>query len=187
MNHGGPQVLLLNGGSSSGKSTLARRLQEVLPGCWLRLGVDTLIDALPQKLFGPDGLELADDGSVGLGPDFAEAERRWRAGVAAMAKAGAHLLVEDNFVSGPIAQRRWREALRGLAVGWLGVRCAAHVAAAREQERGDRIAGMAARQAGSVHRGIDYDLVVDTGTATPDELAQTVRAYFFDGVDGRRA
>jgi chloramphenicol 3-O phosphotransferase len=179
MEPGGPQVLLLNGGSSAGKTTLARRLQEVLPGCWLRVGVDTLIDALSPKLLGPEGLELAVDGSVGVGPAFAEVEQQWRAGVAAMAKAGAHLLVEDNLVSGPISQRRWREALRGLAAGWIGVRCPPHVAAARERDRGDRIAGMAASQSGAVHRGIDYDLVVDTGATSSEELARTVRDHFF--------
>ncbi len=180
MNDSCPQVLLLNGGSSSGKSTLARSLQDVLDGYWLRLGVDALIDAAPRKLLGAEGLDLADDGSVGVGTDFVEVESQWMAGVAAMAAAGAHILVEDNFVSGPTAQQRWNEALRGLAVGWVGVRCEPDIVAAREAARGDRIAGMAARQAESVHRGITYDLVVDTGVNEPDDLAQVVRAHFCD-------
>ncbi len=174
-----PQVLLLNGGSSSGKTTLARSLQDALDGYWLRLGVDTLVDAAPGRLLRNGGLDLAEDGRVGVGPDFVEIERQWMSGVAAMASAGAHILIEDNFVSGPAAQQRWRVALRGLAVGWVGVRCAAHVAAAREAARGDRIAGMAAAQAESVHRGISYDLEVDTGSGGPDELAQVIRAHFW--------
>jgi chloramphenicol 3-O phosphotransferase len=173
-----PQVLLLNGGSSSGKTTLARSLQDVLDGYWLRLGVDALIDAAPRKLFGVGGLNLAEDGSVGVGTDFVEVERQWMSGVAAMAAAGAHILVEDSFVSGPVAQQRWQEALRGLAVGWVGVRCAPHIATAREAGRGDRIAGMAASQAESVHSGISYDLEVDTGLTDPDDLAHVVRTHF---------
>jgi chloramphenicol 3-O phosphotransferase len=167
MNDRCPQVFLLNGGSSSGKTTLARSLQDVLDGYWLRLGVDMLIDAAPRKLFGAGGLDLAEDGSVGVGTDFVEVERQWMTGVAAMAAVGAHILVEDNFVSGPIAQQRWKEALRGLAVGWVGVRCAPNIVTAREAGRGDRIAGMAASQAESVHSGITYDLVVDTGVTLP--------------------
>lgn len=178
MGHECPRVLVLNGGSSSGKSTLARSLQDVLHGYWLRFGVDTLIEAAPARLLGGKGLHLAADGSVGVGADFVEVERQWRAGIAAMATTGAHILVEDNFVSGPLAQQCWQEALRGVAVGWLGVRCAPHIASAREVDRGDRTAGMAASQADSVHRGITYDLVVDTGVARPDELAQVVRAHF---------
>ena len=95
-----------------------------------------------------------------------------------MAVAGAHILVEDNFVSGPVAQERWQEALRGIEVGWVGVRCAPDIASAREVGRGDRTAGMAARQADSVHRGITYDLVVDTGISGPDDVAHVVRAHF---------
>ena len=181
MNDMMPQVLMLNGGSSSGKTTLARSLQDILEGYWLRLGVDSLIDAAPRKLFGVGGLEIAENGSVGVGEDFIEVERQWMSGVAAMAAAGAHILVEDNFVSGPDARQRWEDALRGLSVGWVGVRCAPDIAAAREAARGDRVAGMAARQAESVHTGISYDLVVDTSVSDPDSAAQTVRDYFDAG------
>lgn len=176
-----PRVLVLNGGSSSGKSTLARSLQDVLDGYWLRLNVDTLVDAAPPRLFGSDGLDLREDGTVGVGADFLEVERQWMCGIAAMAAAGAQVLVEDNFVSGPAAQARWHEALRGVAVGWVGVRCDSHVAAARELARGDRAPGMALDQADSVHRGISYDLEVDAGVAGPGELARQVRAHFWDG------
>jgi len=41
------QVIVLNGGSSSGKSGIARCLQAVLPDPWLVFGVDTLIQAMP--------------------------------------------------------------------------------------------------------------------------------------------
>jgi chloramphenicol 3-O phosphotransferase len=41
------QVIVLNGGSSSGKTGIARCLQAILPQPWLRLGVDDLVDALP--------------------------------------------------------------------------------------------------------------------------------------------
>lgn len=170
-------VVVLNGGSSSGKTTLARRLQEVLDGTWLRLGVDTLVDAAPPRLLTDDGLVLAADGSVVAGPAFVAAERQWMAGVAAMAAAGALVLVEDSFVSGRAAQRRWADALVDVPVTWVGVHCAPEVAAAREAVRGDRVTGMAARQAEPVHTGISYDLEVDTGVLTTDAAADVVRAH----------
>jgi len=40
------QVIVLNGGSSSGKSGIARCLQAVLPDPWLAFGTDTLIQAM---------------------------------------------------------------------------------------------------------------------------------------------
>jgi chloramphenicol 3-O phosphotransferase len=38
-------VIVLNGGSSSGKSSIARRRQDLLDQPWITLGVDDLLDA----------------------------------------------------------------------------------------------------------------------------------------------
>ena len=173
-------VLVLNGGSSSGKSTLARTLQTVLPGIWLRLGVDTLVEACPPRLLSTDGLDLAADGRVNIGADFTAVEQLWMAGVARIAELGGQILIEDNFVSGPTGQTRWREALHRSAVGWIGVRCPPEVAERRELARGDRVQGMAADQADRVHVGINYDLEVDTAEASVEQNAALIRRHFFD-------
>jgi chloramphenicol 3-O phosphotransferase len=170
-----PRLIVLNGGSSSGKSSLARALQEVLPQPWLRLGVDDLIDVMPARLMGSDGLDLGDDGTVEAGPIFTAIEEHWMAGIAAIAAHGGRVIVEDNFVSGPAAQHRWTTALSGIETRWIGVRCAAEVAAAREKTRGDRVPGMAAKQAEKVHHGIHYDVVVDTSSTPIAELAEQLR------------
>jgi len=69
------QVIVLNGGSSSGKSTIARALQEVLPGQWLTFGVDVLIEALPGRGEDPrSGLVLEPDGTVTVRPAFRAVE-----------------------------------------------------------------------------------------------------------------
>jgi chloramphenicol 3-O-phosphotransferase len=46
------QVIVLNGGSSSGKTAIARCLQAVLPQPWISLSVDDLVAALPPSLAG---------------------------------------------------------------------------------------------------------------------------------------
>ena len=171
-----PNVVVLNGGSSSGKSSLTRALQDVLPGVWLRFSVDTLIEACPAHLLRAGGLDITSDGTVDVGDAFTRIETCWMAGIAAMARAGAHVLVEDGFLSGPAAQARWRAALDGLTVVWVGVRLAPDLAAEREARRGDRAPGMAAAQATNIHEGIHYDLEIDTSTGTPTELAQVVAA-----------
>ena len=53
----------------------------------------------------------------------------------------------------------------------------ATVAAGRELARGDRIIGMAASQAALVHRGIVYDLQVDTTRTEALECAQAIAAH----------
>ncbi|MFB7915447.1 chloramphenicol phosphotransferase CPT [Streptomyces sp. NPDC056061] len=171
------QVIVLNGGSSSGKSGIARCLQAVLPGPWLTLGVDTLIEAMPAAMqMSEAGIGLAADGEVSVGPEFRALEAAWMAGVATMARTGAGVVVDDVFLGGPESQRRWRKALDGLDVLWVGVRCESEVAVGREIARGDRIAGMAESQAESVHRGVCYDLEVDTTRTESLECARTIAA-----------
>lgn len=169
------QVVVLNGGSSSGKSEIARRLQAILPEPWLALGVDTLIEAMPVSMRSSDsGIEFAGDGGISVGPGFRALEAAWMDGVAAMARAGARIIIDDVFLGGAVSQRRWRDALAGLGVLWVGVKCDSAVAAGRELARADRVRGMAASQAHLVHHGVVYDMEVDTTHAASSACAQTI-------------
>jgi chloramphenicol 3-O phosphotransferase len=91
-----------------------------------------------------------------------------------MAHAGARIIVDEVFLGGPASQERWRKALRGLDVLWVGVRCDGEIAAGRETARGDRVPGMAQLQAEVVHRGVEYDLIVDTGRSEAVECARKI-------------
>jgi chloramphenicol 3-O phosphotransferase len=156
-------VIVLNGGSSSGKSGIVRCLQAILPDPWLAAGVDKLIEAMPASMRATDaGIDFAADGAVTVGPDFDRLQSAWMEGVAATVRAGARVVLDDVFLGGGASQRRWRTVLDGLDVLWVGVRCDSAVAAGREIARGDRVPGMAASQAEVVHRGVVYDLEVDT-------------------------
>ncbi|MER7763726.1 chloramphenicol phosphotransferase [Streptomyces sp. NPDC097619] len=191
-------MIVLNGGSSSGKSTLVRHLQDLLPDPWLASGCDVFVDALPARLRADDtegdgtgdarpatdaghagdgaGIVFGEDGGVSVGAEFLALEAAWRAGLVATARAGARIVVDDVFLSGAASQDRWRTALGDLPVLWVGVRCAADVAEGRERARGDRVSGMARRQAESVHVGVEYDLEVDTTRTGPLECARIVAA-----------
>ncbi|MEY9836898.1 chloramphenicol phosphotransferase CPT [Streptacidiphilus sp. EB103A] len=171
------QVIVLNGGSSSGKSGIVRCLQAVLPDPWLAAAIDSLVEAMPASLRSSSaGIDFAADGGVQVGSQFRELEAAWMEGVAAMARAGARVIVDDVFLGGAASQQRWQKALGGLEVLWVGVRCEASVAAGREVARGDRGRGMAASQAEMVHRGVVYDLEVDTTHTESLECARAVAA-----------
>ncbi|MEW2623247.1 chloramphenicol phosphotransferase CPT [Streptomyces sp. NPDC048106] len=171
------QVIVVNGGSSSGKSGIIRCLQAVLPDPWLALGTDTLVEAMPASMRASDGgIGFAADGKVSVGPEFRALEAAWIEGIAAMARAGARIVVDEVFLGGPYSQQRWRKALEGLRVLWVGVRCEATVAAGRELARGDRTRGMAASQADAVHHGVTYDLEVDTTHTEAMECARAIAA-----------
>jgi chloramphenicol 3-O phosphotransferase len=171
------QVIVLNGGSSSGKTRIARCLQEILPQPWIRLSVDDLVDALPPSLTGAGtGIGFGRQGEVTVGGGFTAAEDAWLAGVAAMAKAGARVIYDDVFLSGAASQERVRAHLADLRVLWAGVRCAPEIAAAREATRVDRVTGMAAAQATIVHEGVRYDVEVDTSHAESLDCARAIAA-----------
>jgi chloramphenicol 3-O phosphotransferase len=185
------QIIVLNGGSSSGKTGIARCLQAILPRPWIRFSVDDFVDALPPSLAGPDsdsdsdsgsgsGIAFGEQGEVSVGEGFRELEAAWRAGIAAMARAGARVIIDDVFLGGAASQERTRVQLEGLEVLWVGVRCDAEIAAGRELTRGDRAVGMAALQADIVHEGVVYDLEVDSGHAESLDCARTIAAYVKD-------
>ena len=164
----GVDVIVLNGGSSSGVSSIARRLQAVLARPWLTFGVDDLVRALPpQGITDGSLLSFRSDGLVTAGPGFRQLEDAWYRGVAAIARSGTGVIVDEVFLGGGRSQLRLGAALSGLEVLWVGVHCSGSVAAARERRRPDRIDGMAEAQAELVHAGVGYDLTVDTtGTST---------------------
>jgi chloramphenicol 3-O phosphotransferase len=172
------QVIVLNGGSSSGKSAIARCLQAILPQPWISLSVDDLVAALPPSLTDSGaGIEFGPHGEVLIGGGFREIEAAWMAGVAAMARAGARVIFDDVFLGGAASQERVRTGLDGLAVLWVGVRCAPEIAADREIARGDRAAGMAAAQAETVHRGVAYDIEIDTSHTESLDCARAIAAH----------
>lgn len=175
------QVIMLNGGSSSGKTTIATCLQDILPSPWLRLSVDTLIDAMPQRLLTSEaGIAFGDDGSVRPGQEFRSLELAWMQGIAAMVHAGAHIIIDDVFLSGVDSRNRWQAALPGISILWVGVRCDLAVATERERARGDRVTGMAEAQAQMVHAGMAYDLEVDTSETSAMECAHRIAQLIDD-------
>ena len=87
----------------------------------------------------------------------------FQAAVAALARSGVNVLVDDITVDGFTDQERWNQVLQDLEVCWIGVHCAPEVAAAREAGRGGGLSGIAHHQAQSVHEGVRYDVEVDTG------------------------
>ena len=75
------RIVVLNGGSSSGKSTIARCLRSLLPEPWLTFGADTPMDAMPPRLWGSrSGIEVASDGQITVGPAIRVLRSAWLQG-----------------------------------------------------------------------------------------------------------
>jgi chloramphenicol 3-O phosphotransferase len=167
-------LLGLNGGSSAGKTTLGRRLQSHLDGPWLLVGIDLLMWALPVEMVGdPGGIQIL-DGEIRRGADFLRVYAGFQGAVATLVSNGLDVILDDVLVDGIEDQHRWEDALGGLPVCWVAVRCDPETAAVREEVRGDRPSGIARRHADSVHRHVRYDIEVDTATLEPVEAATLI-------------
>jgi chloramphenicol 3-O phosphotransferase len=169
------QVIVLNGSSSSGKTTMARCLKAILPTPWISLSIDDLLRALPPSLMDSDaGIAFGEHGEITIGEGFREITSGWLAGLTAMARAGTRIIYDDVFLSGAESQARLQKHLVDVSVLWVGVHCDAEVAAAREVARGDRVVGGAVSQATKVHEGVIYDLEVDTTSTESMDCACTI-------------
>lgn len=169
-------VIVLNGTSSAGKTTLGRALQERLAGDWHLVGIDTLLSTFPPKRYRDGTLDFTGPKS----PPFAAAYRHWTVAVASLSSHGLRLILDECFLDGADDQACWRRALDGVDVVWVGVHCRVDVAEAREVARGDRMIGLAAAQATLVHAGVVYDVEVDTTETSAEVLAATVIASLAD-------
>jgi chloramphenicol 3-O phosphotransferase len=173
----GSQVIVLNGASSAGKTSIARCLQSMMTTPWLLLGIDDLIRAMPDQGI-EDGslLHIGETGQVEVGPGWRDLEASWYVGVAAIAASGTGIIVDEVLLDGGRSQERLRTAFGRLRVLWVGVECDRDVARAREALRPDRVAGMAESQAAVVHEGVAYDLIVDTSHTSSESCAARILA-----------
>lgn len=171
----GTQVIILNGTSSSGKTSIARSLQTLITRPWLLLGIDDLTRAVPDKGIDDEKLlRVSETGQVKVGPGWRSLEASWYLGIATIASSGTGVIVDEVFLDGGAGQERLRTALSGLEVLWVGVTCDHDVARTREALRPDRVAGQADSQANVVHEGVEYNLIVDTSHATSESCAAQI-------------
>ena len=161
------RIIFLNGTSSSGKSSIARELLDILDDAvFFHMAVDAF-NAMRTKR------ELAAE-------ELDAALRRTRTGfhrsIAAMAEVGNDIVV-DHVLSEPWRLIDCLTVLRPEDVLFVGVHCPPDELARRELSRGDRPPGLAAFQYDLVHGHGDYDLECDTSVAGPRECAQRIKEF----------
>ncbi|SMD23774.1 chloramphenicol phosphotransferase CPT family protein [Lentzea albidocapillata] len=162
-------IIFLNGTSSSGKSSIAAELLQVLDPSYFHMS----IDAFSAMCAGDRVMELD-------APELAAFLRRMRAGfhraVAGMARAGNDIVV-DHLLSEPWRLQDCLEVMDGLDVVLVGVQCPPDELERREQARDDRMPGQGAAQRLSVHQHGLYDFEVDTGVNSPRECALAIKEF----------
>lgn len=164
------RIILLHGASSSGKSTLARALQQALDGPFWHFSIDHLRDAgvLPLTRIRAGEFEWP-----ALRPAFFEGFHRC---LPALAGAGNDLIVEHV-----VESRAWLDRLATLLAGFdvffVGIHCSLPELERRERARGDRRIGEAEADFHSVHGFARYDLELDGTDGPAANVERLLRAW----------
>lgn len=159
-------IIFLNGTSSSGKSSIAKELLLILDEPYFHMPVDAFHAMRSRREVSPDEL-----------PEILR--RTWTGfhrAVAGMAAAGNNVVVDH------VLSEEWRlldclGLFSAADVLLVGVRCSLEELNRREEARGDRPVGLAARQFQRVHSHGLYDFECDTTTASAADCAQQIRAF----------
>jgi chloramphenicol 3-O phosphotransferase len=182
-------IIILNGVSSSGKSSVARAMQDAWGTPILHVGVDTFIDMMPARFCGEGqearyGLQFVHVQSqhgpvveIRQGPYAKRLFAGMVGAIGALARAGNDIIV-DEVLFGDGLLREYVRELRSQTVYFIGLHCPLEIVERRERERGDRFINSARAQFALVHGPTrSYDLELDTSLSSPDQLAGVIKAY----------
>jgi chloramphenicol 3-O phosphotransferase len=177
----GAKIVLLNGAGSVGKSSIAKELQTITAEPFLHIQMDVFLDMLPKNATNGFVFETVYQGGIPQvvitsGAVGRRLMRGMRHAIAAMAREGNNVIVDDVILGDQLAE--YRELLVEFSLYVVGVFAPLAVLEARERQRGDRRIGLARWQHDRVHAGNHYDFEVDTSRATAAECAQRIRERF---------
>ena len=164
------KIILLNGASSSGKSTLATALQAQMEEPFWHFSIDHLRAAgiLPQ--------ERIDSGEFPwhrARPLFFDGFHRC---IPALAEAGNNLIVE-HIVETEEWMRKLLNLLKHLDVFFVGVHCPLPELERRERERGNRRIGEARADFETTHAFGSYDFEVNSTAPIDRNVGELLAAW----------
>ena len=162
-------VIVLNGTSSSGKTTIARAFQEVAaPRIFLNFSIDNILGSLPQSAI--DRIVSGEDISDIRLPDLI---RAFYACTGQLLDLG-HDLIIDHAITAQYHADLLASAIEKHQTILVGLDCPPHVSGEREKARGDRRIGLAEQQRARIHSLLQYDLMIDTSAVSPQEAAARI-------------
>ena len=169
-------VIILIGTSSSGKTTILRELQKLLPDPYLEAGIDKFLWMLPKRYLEPPLWDEVFGKADQLGDVGHQLVYSMHHAIRALALSGSnvladHVMIHSGCVQGVI------HLLYDLPTYLVGVRCPLEVLEERERARRDRTLGQARLQYDLVHANLVYDIEVDTSLNTPLDCAEIIKAH----------
>lgn len=191
------KVILLNGASSAGKTSIAKCLQNLIEEPFFHLNVDLILDMAPPKLKAIDPAldDIAQKGFYWVTNTIGNAKylesktgeyghklvRAIYIFIKEIIDSNVNLIIDDVFFSTERV-KTYLELINHNNVVLIGVYCSLQQLEYREAMRKDRRIGEARGQYQTVHNCVAYDFTVDTTNQTPLECAQKI-ATFLKGAE----
>ena len=180
-------VIILNGPSGVGKSSIIKAFQAQRSEPWLCIGIDNFfIGVLPPKFYLEDKPEhrsimhgIASEDAEGklftlhIGNHGQKVIAGMHEAIAAYARAGNNVIV-DYIMYYPEWHDALLKALKGVSVTTVGITASLETVQQREKSRKTSPEGHARSVYATVHKGWNYDLLINTDDKTPEESAQLI-------------
>ena len=160
------KIIIINGCSSSGKTSLSRELQYQLKDTYLHISSDQFLGQFPYKLY-----ESGDKKIIGETIDKGISNLNHCA--YALAKASNNIIIDCVF-----ERKEWQIELFSLLndfdTTFVGLKCDLEELEKREKKRGDRAIGLARAQFNQVHRDMHYDIELDSNKLAVVDCAKEI-------------
>ena len=187
-------IIVLNGASASGKSSIQREFANMSRQLWLKVGIDNFfVGLLPEKfIMGPlpedlkpeevvmKGIPSTDDRgplfTLIVGPAGQKVIAGMHRAIAAYASQGNNVIV-DYIAYENAWLKDLANVLKDYTVYFVGVDIPLDVLEQREKVRATSPVGHARSHYDSVHAHGVYDLRVDTSKKTAVECAQAIKDF----------
>ncbi|ANF97840.1 chloramphenicol phosphotransferase CPT family protein [Paenibacillus bovis] len=177
-------IVLLNGTSSSGKTSISNELINQKEILFHHLSLDEFFDNyndfVNNKLIGTSPKEIDHQVVSQIVDDSVFSV--YHSTVKLFSEMGLNVIADTVMDS----DKRFNECLDMFAdqsVLFVGVQCSKEELARREQKRGDRNIGLADFQFDQIYRFDEYDLKVNTEALNPAECAKEILNFIQSGQD----
>ena len=159
------QIILMNGPSSSGKSTLSRNLQTLIQEkCQLRFEVISIDDfmkiATNETIYEDDVYEINEELCTAALKELETADG----------------IIIDHVITSPRIYQQLRDILDNYPIRTVRVTCPLEILREREIQRGDRCPGSAEASLTYLYPKEGYDLNLDTHAHSSLECAKKIHS-----------
>jgi len=183
------KVIIINGTSASGKSSIIKAFQEKCEDLWLAAGIDHLyVGVIPPKFLDDNPehhnvMHVTNDFNNGkkvvtavFGSDGWKIIKGMHRAIAVYARSGNNVLV-DYIQYSPEWGDDLKKFLEGVDVTWVGINASLDLIEKREKERGTSPEGHARSHYDTVHKGLNYDLTLNVDMLNPEQAAEKIIEY----------